>query len=54
MRIPSVRPEKSGRAKDHRHRMHRVAPYDDSTVDDVVTAFWNEVESVMKEKGVWQ
>jgi hypothetical protein len=40
-------------AKDHRHRMLRIAPYDFTTADELVAAFWKEVESIMKELGAW-
>lgn len=39
--------------KDHRHRMRMVAPYDFTTADELIAAFWKEVESMMKEIGGW-
>ena len=40
-------------AKDHRHRLRTVRPYDYTDAGALVAAFWSEVESVMREKGVW-
>ena len=42
-----------GAAKDHKHRLRTVRPYDYTDAGALVAAFWNEVESVMREKGVW-
>lgn len=41
-------------AKDHRHRMHAVSPYDYTDAGTLVAAFWQEVESVMRQEGVWR
>lgn len=40
-------------AKDHRHRLRTVRPYDYTNAGALVAAFWQEVESVLREKGVW-
>ena len=40
-------------AKDHKPRLRTVRPYEYTDAGALVTAFWNEVESVMREKGVW-
>ena len=42
-----------GTAKDHRHRLRTVRPYDYTDAAALLAAFWKEVESVMREKGVW-
>lgn len=42
-----------GAAKDHRHRLRTVKPYDYTDAGALVAAFWKEVESVMRERGVW-
>jgi len=39
-------------AKDHRHRLRTVRPYEYTSAGALVAAFWKEVESVMREKGV--
>ena len=41
-------------AKDHRHRLRTVKSYEYTDAGTLVAAFWKEVESVMREKGVWQ
>ncbi len=42
-----------GSAKDHKHRLRTVRPYDYTDAAALLAAFWREVESVMKERGVW-
>ena len=42
-----------GTAKDHKHRLRTVRPYDYTDAAALLAAFWKEVESVMREKGVW-
>jgi Family of unknown function (DUF6516) len=42
-----------GAAKDHKHRLHTVRPYVYTDAGALLSAFWNEVESVMRDKGVW-
>ena len=42
-----------GAAKDHKHRLRTVRPYDYTDAATLLAAFWNEVESVMRERGVW-
>lgn len=42
-----------GAAKDHKHRLHTVRPYGYTDAGALLAAFWKEVESVMREKGVW-
>lgn len=39
--------------KDHKHRLRTVRPYDYTDAGALVAAFWAEVESMMREKGVW-
>lgn len=40
-------------ARDHRHRLRTVKAYDYSDAGALLADFWKEVESVMREKGVW-
>ena len=40
-------------AKDHKHRLRMARLCDYTGAGALVAAFWNEVESVMREKGVW-
>ncbi len=40
-------------AKDHKHRLRTVKPYEYTDAGALVAAFWSEVESVMRERGVW-
>ena len=42
-----------GAAKDHKHRLRTVKPYDYTDAGTLLAAFWKEVESVMRERGVW-
>lgn len=42
-----------GAAKDHKHRLRTVRPYDYTDATALLAAFWSEVESVMRNKGVW-
>lgn len=42
-----------GTAKDHRHRLRTVRPYAYTDAAALLAAFWKEVESVMREEGVW-
>ncbi len=39
--------------KDHRHRLHTVGAYGYTDAGALLADFWSEVESVMREKGVW-
>lgn len=41
------------RAKDHKHRLRTVRPYEYTDAGALLEAFWNEVESVLREQGVW-
>jgi hypothetical protein len=43
---------KRGRARDHRHRLQTVRPYDYRDAATLLADFWREVESVLKERGV--
>ena len=45
--------QRKGAAKDHKHRLRTVRPYDYQDAGTLVAAFWNEVESMLREKGVW-
>jgi hypothetical protein len=42
-----------GKGHDHRHRLHTVRPYDYKDAATLLAAFWQEVESVMRERGIW-
>jgi hypothetical protein len=39
--------------KDHKHRLRTIKSYEYTDASALLTAFWNEVESVMREEGVW-
>jgi hypothetical protein len=39
-------------AKDHKHRLRTVKPYDYSDAASLLGAFWKEVDSVLQERGV--
>lgn len=39
--------------QDHKHRLRTVRPYDYTDAAALLTDFWAEVETVMREKGVW-
>ena len=43
-----------GNANDHRHRLRTIKAYDYTDAGALVAAFWQEVESVMREKGIWK
>lgn len=43
-----------GAGHDHKHRLRTVRPYEYTEAAALLAAFWNEVESVMREKGVWK
>ena len=45
--------QRKGAAKDHKHRLRTVRPYDYQDAGTLVAAFWNEVESMLRQKGVW-
>lgn len=40
-------------AKDHKHRLRTIKPYEYTDAGALLAAFWIEVESVMRELGVW-
>lgn len=40
------------RARDHRHRLATVRPYDYQDAATLLADFWAEVESVLRERGV--
>jgi len=42
-----------GAARDHGRRLRTVRTYDYTDGATPLAAFWNEVESVMREQGVW-
>jgi hypothetical protein len=44
---------KRGKEQDHKHRLRTVRPYDYRDAASLVADFWQEVESVMRERGVW-
>ena len=39
--------------QDHKHRLSTVRAYDYRDAGALVADFWREVESVLREKGVW-
>jgi len=39
-------------AKDHRHRLRTVKPYDYTDAGALLAAFWKEVDSVLQERGI--
>ena len=39
-------------ARDHKHRLRTIRPYDDKDAATLLADFWHEVDSVLKEKGV--
>ena len=51
----SVSGQSKGATKDHRHRLQTVRPYGyaDADAASLLAAFWYEVESVLREKGIW-
>ena len=40
------------RARDHRHRLRTVRPYDDRDAATLLADFWAEVDAVLRERGV--
>lgn len=44
---------KRGTERDHKHRLRTVRPYEYRDAAALVADFWKEVESVMRERGVW-
>ena len=42
-----------GAVKVHKHRLRTVRPYGYTDAGTLLAAFWQEVESVMREEGVW-
>jgi hypothetical protein len=49
-RVPGQR---AGEIKDHRHRLRTVKPYAYTDAGALLAAFWRDVESAMRETGVW-
>ena len=49
----SVAGQPMGTGHDHKHRLRTVRPYEYTDAAALLAAFWSEVESVMREKGVW-
>lgn len=41
-----------GQARDHRHRHKTIRPYDYQDAATLIADFWEQVDSVLKEKGV--
>ena len=39
--------------KDHKHRLRTVKPYEYTDAATLLAAFWKEVESGKRERGVW-
>lgn len=48
-----VRGQRGRVVKDHKHRLHTVRAYDYTNAASLLAAFWKEVESVMRERGIW-
>ena len=48
----SVAGKGRGAAKDHRHRLRVVKPYDYSDAASLLEVFWREVDSVLNEQGI--
>ena len=48
-----VRGQGTGTAKDHKHRLQTVRRHDYTNAAALLAAFWKEVESVMRERGIW-
>ena len=49
----SVAGQPRGTGHDHKHRLRTVRLYEYTDAAALLAAFWSEVESVMREKGVW-
>jgi hypothetical protein len=45
-------PTSRGEAKDHRHRLKTVKPYDYKDAATLLEDFWTEVDSVLRNRGV--
>lgn len=43
---------RGGPARDHKHRLRTIRPYDYRDATTLLTDFWAEVESVLNEKGI--
>ena len=44
---------RAGGAYDHRHRLRTIRPYDYRDAATLLEDFWNEVDAVLREKGVF-
>jgi hypothetical protein len=44
--------QEQGDPQDHRHRIRTVKPYDYKDAATLLSDFWTEVDSVLKERGV--
>jgi hypothetical protein len=44
--------QKRGDPQDHRHRIRTVRPYDYADAATLLADFWEEVDAVLKERGV--
>jgi hypothetical protein len=44
--------QKRGGPQDHRHRIRTVKPYEYRDAATLLSDFWNEVDAVLKERGV--
>ena len=49
----TVRGRGRGVAKDHKPRLRIVKSFDYTDAATLLAAFWEEVESMMRQKGVW-
>ena len=52
VRVQSGPAGRSRKAQDHRHRLKTIRPYDYKDAATLLADFWDQVDSVLKEKGV--
>jgi hypothetical protein len=45
---------KAPAAFDHKHRLKTIRPYEYRDAAGLLADFWNEVDSVMREKGIYK
>ena len=44
--------QRRGEPQDHRHRLHRVKPYDYRDAASLLADFWSTVDTILRERGV--
>ena len=54
VRVSSGPGSKTSPAFDHKHRMKTVRPYEYKDAAALLADFWSEVDSVMREKGIYK